>query len=255
MSNKIILLLTANLLILCFCSCKEKEDIIIPEREPAITTKPIAIERTPDSSVLVPIGRLLQSGNSVKTLINNKEVPFDTIDDGLGGYWAAVHRSCFKASQVNLQICIVKRAKATPASYCVSPSYIFLSSSPLINWKNSGMANTAYQLYDDSKTISQNVVAFRNYITDKLQYTSEYADKFGNFTASTTFMEERGVCINFSRVLIAMCRSVHISARSVSGLIFLEGEIDTLASVVENVMINQPVPLGTGLPGLVTKMK
>ena len=35
----------------------------------------------------------------------------------------------------------------------------------------------------------------------------------------------------------------------------LEGEVDTLASVVENVMINQPVPLGTGLPGLITKMK
>lgn len=35
----------------------------------------------------------------------------------------------------------------------------------------------------------------------------------------------------------------------------LEGEIDRLTSVVENVMINQPVPLGTGLPGLITKMK
>lgn len=35
----------------------------------------------------------------------------------------------------------------------------------------------------------------------------------------------------------------------------LEGEIDYLSSVVENVMINQPVPLGTGLPGLVTKIK
>ena len=35
----------------------------------------------------------------------------------------------------------------------------------------------------------------------------------------------------------------------------LEGEIDHLTSVVENVMINQPVPLGTGLPSLVTKMK
>ena len=35
----------------------------------------------------------------------------------------------------------------------------------------------------------------------------------------------------------------------------LEGEVDNLTSVVENVMINQPVPLGTGLPGLVTKMK
>lgn len=35
----------------------------------------------------------------------------------------------------------------------------------------------------------------------------------------------------------------------------LEGEIDYLTSVVENVMINQPVPIGTGLPSLVTKMK
>ncbi|MBT3297593.1 DNA-directed RNA polymerase subunit A'' [archaeon] len=35
----------------------------------------------------------------------------------------------------------------------------------------------------------------------------------------------------------------------------LEGEQDWLRSVVENVMVNQPVPIGTGLPGLVTKMK
>ena len=33
------------------------------------------------------------------------------------------------------------------------------------------------------------------------------------------------------------------------------GEIDELNSVIENVMINQPVPLGTGLPGLITKIK
>jgi DNA-directed RNA polymerase subunit A" len=35
----------------------------------------------------------------------------------------------------------------------------------------------------------------------------------------------------------------------------LEGETDRLTSVIENVMINQPVPIGTGLPGLLTKMK
>jgi len=34
----------------------------------------------------------------------------------------------------------------------------------------------------------------------------------------------------------------------------LIGEIDNLNSVVENVMINQPVPVGTGLPSLVTKV-
>lgn len=35
----------------------------------------------------------------------------------------------------------------------------------------------------------------------------------------------------------------------------LVGEVDRLTSVVENVMLNQPVPVGTGLPGLVTKIK
>ncbi len=33
----------------------------------------------------------------------------------------------------------------------------------------------------------------------------------------------------------------------------LVGETDYLNSVVENVMVNQPIPVGTGLPGLVTK--
>ncbi len=35
----------------------------------------------------------------------------------------------------------------------------------------------------------------------------------------------------------------------------LAGEVDQLNSVVENVMLNQPVPVGTGLPGLITKVK
>lgn len=35
----------------------------------------------------------------------------------------------------------------------------------------------------------------------------------------------------------------------------ISGETDFLNSVIENVMMNQPVPTGTGLPGLVTKIK
>ena len=33
----------------------------------------------------------------------------------------------------------------------------------------------------------------------------------------------------------------------------LVGEVDNLDSVVENVMINQPVPIGTGLPSLTVR--
>ncbi len=35
----------------------------------------------------------------------------------------------------------------------------------------------------------------------------------------------------------------------------LVGEEDKLRSVIENVIINQPIPLGTGLPGLIVKMR
>jgi len=35
----------------------------------------------------------------------------------------------------------------------------------------------------------------------------------------------------------------------------ITGENDELASVIENVMINQAVPVGTGLPDLITKVK
>ena len=34
----------------------------------------------------------------------------------------------------------------------------------------------------------------------------------------------------------------------------LTGEKDNLKSVIENVMVNQPIPLGTGLPGLISKI-
>ncbi len=34
----------------------------------------------------------------------------------------------------------------------------------------------------------------------------------------------------------------------------LTGEIDKLNSVIENIILNQPVPIGTGLPDLVVKM-
>jgi DNA-directed RNA polymerase subunit A" len=35
----------------------------------------------------------------------------------------------------------------------------------------------------------------------------------------------------------------------------MTGEVDKLKSVIENVMLNQYVPVGTGLPGLITKIK
>jgi DNA-directed RNA polymerase subunit A" len=34
----------------------------------------------------------------------------------------------------------------------------------------------------------------------------------------------------------------------------IKGSVDKLSSVIENVILNQPVPIGTGLPGLLVKV-
>lgn len=34
----------------------------------------------------------------------------------------------------------------------------------------------------------------------------------------------------------------------------IQGKKDDLASVIENIILNQPVPVGTGLPGLLVKV-
>jgi len=34
----------------------------------------------------------------------------------------------------------------------------------------------------------------------------------------------------------------------------IKGNSDELASVIENIIVNQPVPVGTGLPGLLVKV-
>ena len=34
----------------------------------------------------------------------------------------------------------------------------------------------------------------------------------------------------------------------------IKGSRDELSSVIENIMLNQPVPIGTGLPGLLVKV-
>ena len=93
-------------------------------------------------------------------------------------------------------------------------------------------------------------------------------------------IENQGLNINIRHIMIAsdtMCMSGSIKGITRYGIVgekasvlarasfetpikhiieaAIVGEDDPLNSVVENVMLNQPVPVGTGLPGLKTKQK
>jgi DNA-directed RNA polymerase subunit A" len=93
-------------------------------------------------------------------------------------------------------------------------------------------------------------------------------------------IEEQGLNVNIRHIMLvadAMCMSGRVLGINRYGIVkekpsvlarasfetpiahiinaSLSGESDPLNSVIENVMMNQPIPVGTGLPGLVVKIK
>lgn len=93
-------------------------------------------------------------------------------------------------------------------------------------------------------------------------------------------LQAQGIDIDIRHLLLVadtMCMSGHVRGISRYGIVkdkpsvlarasfetplkhifnaAMVGESDHLRSVIENVMLNQPVPVGTGLPGLITKVK
>ncbi|MFA6072729.1 MAG: DNA-directed RNA polymerase subunit A'' [Candidatus Woesearchaeota archaeon] len=93
-------------------------------------------------------------------------------------------------------------------------------------------------------------------------------------------IEEQGLNVNIRHIMLvadAMCMSGKVLGINRYGIVkekpsvlarasfetpivhiinaALSGESDPLNSVIENVMMNQPIPIGTGLPGLIVRVK
>jgi len=180
-----------------------------------------------DSCVLIPIGQLTQKGSSVDISINDNICTYDTLGDGLGGFWAIIPNSAFDNNTTSeLKIKITKRNAPLQLFELKNDSTsAYLKSSELINWKFSDIRYTANQLYDLGKTTAENSMAIQEFVINYLSFDDSYSNFFGHFTASQTYLDKKGVCINFSRLFIALCRAAGIHARSVSGVVFTSGNI------------------------------
>ncbi|MFW5865560.1 MAG: hypothetical protein ACOCU6_00525, partial [Nanoarchaeota archaeon] len=126
------------------------------------------------------------------------------------------------------------------------------------------------EFVDTQRTISNDIFEMENY------FGIEAARELIVREASSV-LEEQGVPVDIRHILLiadAMTMSGHVLGVNRYGIVKekpsvlarasfetpikhlisagLSGETDKLNSVIENVMLNQPVPVGTGLPGLVT---
>lgn len=216
--------------------CKKDKDftpqkIIEPVTHPI--EQPIDINivklESVDSCILFPIGNLMAEGSLVDVLIDNKFSSYNIFDDGLGGFWAAVPISAFEDNKTSeLRLRITKKYTQFQASELKNDTtQAYLKNSDFINWKGTSIESVAINLYDDTKTQSENALVFQRYTMDYLTFNDTYANYYGGFTALRTYIDQKGVCINFSRLFIALCRAAGIPSRSVSGVIFLDGSVGT----------------------------
>lgn len=179
-----------------------------------------------DSCVLIPIGQLTKTGSAVNVYIDDSPVAYGILDDRLGGYWAIIPDSLFTKPTSVLNITITKRNTDLQLFDRTNDSTgAYLESSTYINWKSFDIISTARNLYDTNATNTENALTFQKFVIDYLTYDNTYSNRFGIFTAQQTFANKKGVCINYSRLFIALCRAVGIPARSVSGVVYNGGSV------------------------------
>jgi hypothetical protein len=214
--------------LITFIRC-EKEEVkdTMPEDKPNVpqdnsdTIQYHKVGLSVDSCILIPIGQLTKTGNSVDISIDSNNINYDILDDGLGGFWAIIPYSTFINHLSELSIKITRRrADLFLFERTNDSTNAYLKSSELINWDNFDLTTVASQIYDEKATKTENALAIQKYVIDYLSFDNSYSNSFGIFTALQTYLNKKGVCINFSRLFIALCRAVDIPARSVSGVIF-----------------------------------
>ena len=170
-------------------------------------------------SFLIPIGRSFSSQDRIEIRINGVIVHYKKTYDGYGGYWAKISSDELGDSSILKTRYIRHRdtlstyqGKTESIASWVTPSYF-------IDSETRAIQERAHQIYDDTQSIKENVKAISDFVTGYLEFKKGFHRAPHSLKASQTLLQREGVCINFSRLFIALCRASGIAARSISGVV------------------------------------
>jgi formylglycine-generating enzyme required for sulfatase activity/transglutaminase-like putative cysteine protease len=170
-------------------------------------------------ALLVPIGRSLLGQSGVEICINERLFHYEKMYDGYGGYWAKIPCDVLGDTSV-VRIRYIRRQDArTTYRYDHETAAAWMTPSYFIDSEHSAIREHAQQIYDDTQTIEENVKALSDFVTGYLTFNQHFHRAPASLTASQTLFQREGVCINFSRLFIALCRACGIAARSISGIV------------------------------------
>lgn len=169
--------------------------------------------------LLVPIGRSFLGESSIEIYLNDRLLSYETLYDDYGGFWAKIpsHElgdlSIIRIRYIRWQNSInTYRHNHETTNAWIKPSRF-------IDSDNSSIIDKARQLYNKTQTVEKNVKMISDFVTAYLKFNKEFHRAPASLKASQTLMQREGVCINYSRLFIALCRASGIAARSISGVV------------------------------------
>ena len=187
-----------------FASCK-KNDVPFPE----------------NNSVLFPLPQKLIIDSTLTVEADSLIADFSIVSDEYGGRWVKI---AFSKININTNVKVrfmirsgplelLQQSGPIPDMWIKQSAYID-SEHPAIIAKAKHLTNGIEGDYNRARNIQLFVADFINYHVFK---------DCGLVSASTTLQNGYGTCINYSRLFVALCRSVGIPARSVSGAMYPGG--------------------------------
>ena len=164
--------------------------------------------------LLIPIGRLLKNNNIVQLFINFRPFNARIIDDCCGGSWYKIPlHKLTKNDTVSLSI--IKTNVAGLFYEEKIDQKRWTTPSRLINSDNPEIITKAQELTKGCSGNNEKAERILDFAVNQIKYEMYQRMHYG--TASETLSRRLGICVNHSRLFVALCRSVGISARTVSG--------------------------------------
>ena len=164
--------------------------------------------------LLIPLGRLNQNNNKIRLFINTMLYEPKIIEDGDGGYWYKIALEDLKKEDK-----VILTINKSNDRYILLEKNIdeerWITAGPFIDLNNSEIVSKAIQITAGYKSNNDKANQILQYVVDEIAF--KLFPGMHSQTASMTLKRGYGICVNHSRLFVALCRAAGIPARTVSG--------------------------------------
>lgn len=164
-----------------------------------------------------PVGRSFLTESSIDVSVAGMQYDAEFIFDSCGGYWLHIPKSMLSPGD-NIKIRFARKTDTLNLfSEITGDKEDWISPSLTIDSDHEALVALAKEITEGYSTNTEKARRIQNYVVGHV-YLKIYMDASAD-KASLTDELGYGICINSSRLFVALCRAVNIPARTVWGIV------------------------------------